>query len=312
MIGPQYSGDDNFKARMRFHQSWYRSKILNVPYGTGPNRTNINYYGNMLTKEDGDRGRNFINSQICNAVKSRLTEKKGVVEPFRLYHNMLSSQPMCFNLFGHLIGNEELATCLMKALLPGEIEQVTQVKFEFAPVPRREYLNDHTAFDAFVTYVNPGGKTGFVGIETKLTEPFSQKPYKSEFYDRWLYHPLAPWPESSLNIVKTNRFNQLWRNHLLSFAMKVIPNSAYYTGWSVLVYHPEDERCKRIVNEYMMLLKPEDNSFLAISLDQLIKLWGELVNTEAERDWINKFSLRYLELEASDAEYIAYKETFNR
>ena len=25
-----------------------------------------------------------------------------MVEPFRLMHNMLSSQPMCFNLFGEL------------------------------------------------------------------------------------------------------------------------------------------------------------------------------------------------------------------
>ena len=35
-IGPQYGNDDDFTRRMRLHQSWYRDRVLRVPYGTGP------------------------------------------------------------------------------------------------------------------------------------------------------------------------------------------------------------------------------------------------------------------------------------
>ncbi len=35
-LGPQYPGDNRLAARMRFHQSWYRAQILQVPWGTGP------------------------------------------------------------------------------------------------------------------------------------------------------------------------------------------------------------------------------------------------------------------------------------
>ena len=38
-LGPQSSGDRPFTAKMRRHQSWYRSQILKVPCGTGPTRT---------------------------------------------------------------------------------------------------------------------------------------------------------------------------------------------------------------------------------------------------------------------------------
>lgn len=35
-IGPQYSGDNPFTARMRFHQSWYRAERRRLACGTGP------------------------------------------------------------------------------------------------------------------------------------------------------------------------------------------------------------------------------------------------------------------------------------
>ena len=38
-IGPQSTGDDVFQRRMRRHQSWYRDKVLKVPYGTGPTKS---------------------------------------------------------------------------------------------------------------------------------------------------------------------------------------------------------------------------------------------------------------------------------
>jgi hypothetical protein len=47
-LGPQYSRDAPFTARMRRHQSWYRSSVLKAPFGVGPQSTSDTFYGNML------------------------------------------------------------------------------------------------------------------------------------------------------------------------------------------------------------------------------------------------------------------------
>ena len=76
----------------------------------------------MLTHADGERGLNFLTPHIFEVAKRRLAIKKGTIDPFRLFCNMLSSQPMCFNLFGPLVDDLELATHLVQLLLPGEIQ----------------------------------------------------------------------------------------------------------------------------------------------------------------------------------------------
>src|ERR1019366_6109374 len=79
-------------------------------------------------------------------------ESSDRVDPFRLMHNMLSSQPMCFNLFGPLAVDRDRAGRLLAALFPGEIARVHEVKIEYAPSPASEYLADRTSFDAFIDY----------------------------------------------------------------------------------------------------------------------------------------------------------------
>jgi hypothetical protein len=183
--GPQYRRDSPFTARMRFHQSWYRAEVLKLPYGTGPKINSKTSYGNMLTLEDGEKGRNFLRPHIFEVAKRRVAESKGMVDRFRLFCNMLSSQPMCFNLFGPLVDDAEYATRLFKLLLPGEIERVDKVRLEYSPEPVKEYLNDQTAFDAYVEYTSLDGSNAFIGFETKLTESFSRKICSQPSYWKW-------------------------------------------------------------------------------------------------------------------------------
>ena len=44
--------------------------------------------------------------------------------------------------------------------------------------------DDNTSFDAFIEFELAEGGLGFAGIETKLTEPFSQKLYDGPAYRR--------------------------------------------------------------------------------------------------------------------------------
>jgi hypothetical protein len=63
-LGPQSTSDNVFTKRMRQHQSWYRAEILGLPFGTGPQRDSIQYYGNVLTENDAEAGANFLNQEI--------------------------------------------------------------------------------------------------------------------------------------------------------------------------------------------------------------------------------------------------------
>jgi len=306
-IGPQYSRDNAFAQRMRFHQSWYRSRVLHAPVGTGPKAGNTTRYGNMLTRQDGERGLNFLTPHIFEVAKRRLELKKGAVEKFRLFCNMLSSQAMCFNLFGPLVDDTELATRLMQVLLPGEIQSVSRVFLEYAPEPAKDYLNDLTAFDAFVSYLRPDGQPGFVGIETKLAEAFSAKVYTSKEYRRWFDNPGAPWFPAALPRLQESDVNQLWRDHLLAVAMKLAPDSHYISGKFMLVYNVLNRECVDAVKTYKTLLRPGDDSFISLPLDELVKRWTDAVETPAHRRWISEFAHRYLELETSEAEFVAQK-----
>ncbi len=292
-VGPQYGGDTPFGARMRLLQSRYRANVLGVPCGTGPNPNSTSRYGNMLRHEDAMQGRNFLTPGVFRVVQERLAEGKGAVEPFRLLHNMLSSQPMCFNLFGPLVLDLGLATRLIRALLPGEVERVRDVRIEWAPEPAAEYLNDRTAFDAFVDYERPDGGRAFLAVETKLTEPFSAKHYDSEAYRRWMRGPRAPWRPEASREVDAVVHNQLWRDHLLAVALRDHARSPYAAGRLALVRHPEDADCAAVVAGYQRLLRDGDDSFFDLPIDRLVRCWREVVDGEAA-EWLDAFAARYL------------------
>ncbi len=289
-LGPQCASDKPFTAAMRLHQSRYRRDVLKVPCGTGPGPKARSFYGNMLPAEHGARGANFLTSEIFDVVQRRLDQGTDRVEPFRLLHNMLSSQPMCFNLFGPLVLDRDLARRLMEPLL-GELASVDEVRIEFSPEPAAEYLDDRTSFDAFVAYTRPDGRRGFVGIETKLTEPFSQRHVDKPSYRRWMTKD-APWTDEANARVDAVAHNQLWRDHLLTVALREHTQTPYAEGHLMLVRHPGDTQCARIVEGYRELLREDDRTFIDMPLDRLLDSWGEVHGQDSS--WLSLFRQRYL------------------
>ena len=67
--------DDEFTRRMRFHQSWYRHHVLDLPPGPNPSAGN-ELYGNLLMDGDGRKGWNFLSEGIHKVAEARL--EKGV------------------------------------------------------------------------------------------------------------------------------------------------------------------------------------------------------------------------------------------
>ena len=291
-IGEQCHGDGRFRRQMRLHQSWYRHEVLGVPYGAGPKKSDETYYGNMLTGNSAEAGLNFLTPEIHGLAKKRIAERSGAVEPFRLLRNMLSSQPMCFNLLGQVALDLELGTLLVRALWGTHIERVTAVRFEWAPAPRGEFLNDRTAFDALIEYESHTGP-GFVGVETKLAEPFSPGEYDRDEYRRWM-PPDGPWRPDAHPACSKRRYNQLWRDHLLAWALLSHSASEYVQGCLTVVHHPEDSQCHSTIGGYRELLQGE-GTFQSFDLGQLVSAWRSYLP-----EWADKFEERYLALGKSE------------
>jgi hypothetical protein len=252
----------------------------------------------MLRREEGAKGLNFLTPAIFQVAQRRIAEGRGTVEPFRLLHNMLSSQPMCFNLFGPLVDDLALATVLWQALLPGEVKRVTRVLIEHAPGPAAQYLNDRTAFDAYVEYLDAADRSAFTGIEVKLSEPFSQKRYDGPAYRRWMEGSDSPWRPETWHQVAERSHNQLWRDHLLAVSVIDHRESQFHHGRLMLVRHPGDHHCVSAVQGYQELLREEDDTFIDMPLDRLVEVWEGVSLADELQEWLARFNLRYLDLDA--------------
>ena len=221
------------------------------------------------------------------------------VERYRCLHNLLSSQPMCFNLFGQLAGRRDVASRLLSASLPDIVGEVEEVHIEWAPEPKERYLDDATSFDAFVKVRRADdGALGFLAIETKLTEPFSQKEYSLDHrpaYGRMVEGHDAPWTAEGREQVTDHRWNQLWRNHMLTVSLVENEGSPYEFGVPVVVHHPLDVRGIEAVDGYRDLLR-DPTSIETFDLREIVDQWRPLTEAEEDRDWIDRFDVRYLQL----------------
>lgn len=303
-LGPQYARDDEFTARMRLHQSWYRAERLRVACGTGPLAQDTERYGNMLQREDGERGLNFLTPEIAALAVRRQQELPAFLERHRLLCNMLSSQPMCFNLFGPVALDAALAPRLMSALLDEKVSRVLRVVIEHAPEPPSRYLDDRTSFDAYVELERADGTRGFVGIETKLTEPFSAERYSladRPAYAKWVGRADAPWLADRRNSLEDIGHNQLWRDHMLAFALATENAAEVGSGALVLVRHPDDRRCTASVTSYQRCLREGCSTLIDRPLDDVVRRWAPVIAGTPYEKWLAAFRERYVDLSGSSS-----------
>lgn len=300
-IGPQFPKDPPFTARMRFQQSWYRSRVLKAPCGTGPRPSNRTLYGNMLTPADGDRGLNFLARHILTVARRRMAEKKGLVDPFRLLCNLLSNQALAFNLFGLLVDDRELAERLLPALIPGEPGRRKVLELLWTPPRPHELLNDPTGYDALAEYQLADKRTGFVGIETRLAEPGPGLTARRPEALRWLDAPGAPWLPGAGERLLDPRLSPLFRGHLLAEALLRREGSKYAAGQFLLLYHPDDAETEQAVQEYQALLKPGTETFRAMPMSEIVDRWQASGGEQA--GWLEGFRRRYLDLALSEEEW---------
>ncbi len=180
ILGEEYKGDSKFVAECRKLQSIYRHEIGEEICPYTDRYGNAHYYGNYISNGETPKEgcwKNFLTEYAFEYAKYRVEHKKPyeTIESDRLFNNLLSSQPMAFNLFcplrQMLEESPERATNVIKAALPDyPIHKVTEVELEFIPENYTELIGDKSAMDAIIRFEDEVGKRGFIAVETKYSE----------------------------------------------------------------------------------------------------------------------------------------------
>jgi hypothetical protein len=206
---------------------------------------------------------------------------------------MLSSMPLCFNLFAELRAFPKVAARVLGQALNLEIPEVTSIEVEWAPAKR--YLNDRTAFDAFVEYQTREGKKGFLGIETKYSELFSETEYASPIYQALTIEPSHGFKKGAAERLQDKHTNQLWRNSLLALSLK--QNENYQEGFAVVLSCENDPGAAKAISGLQRELHQPDLLIRSSTFEALLQASGAYEETHA---WAAQFRRRYLDLSPLD------------
>ncbi|MHA6779644.1 PGN_0703 family putative restriction endonuclease [Pseudonocardia saturnea] len=151
-------GDNAWQQRARLHQSLWRQA-----HGLVAGMHDGKPLGSRLAPTadaEPPTLSNYLSPQARHCVEAAIAEapKTGALlgRP-RLWVDLLSSQPLCFNLFGPLAEDRTLAGRVLSTLWP-DIRTVNDIRFEWSPGRGDEaYTGNHSAFDVFVDYDGPLG-----------------------------------------------------------------------------------------------------------------------------------------------------------
>jgi hypothetical protein len=296
-------GDTEFSAWARQFQNDWRVQ-RGFPIGTykNPKGETITLGNYLETDFAFNSAENFLTKNIRNVVKHSLQhkEKGAKISKTRLYTNLLSSQPLAFNLFAELSLDYDLATTFFKRQFENRIKRVTNIIFEHSDGRGDcEYTCDHSAFDVFIEYQNEVGQNGFIGIEVKYSESLKDDPatYKERYAELTIKSEL--FKADSIELLKKKPLEQIWRDHLLSISHLSHKNKKYNEGFFVYLFPKENKECQAGVDKYIQQFvsfdettkKYDENKtgFYKRHLKEFVLDLKEVCKDE----WVDKFIERY-------------------
>jgi hypothetical protein len=304
--GPLPKDKDAFTARCRLLQSWYRVEMLGQE--CGPWRRGAQPVGSSLV--DGEStGANFISETAFEYAKQRVADKAEnhdlTIEEFRLFNNMLSSQPMCFNLFAEFRAAVQEtrpdATKVLAAIFSSSlIKSVTDVIVEMIPTPTKNYINDKTAFDAAIFYTDPNGQPGLASIETKYTDKLGKNPASKPDVQFELVRRLGVFTADALaHYEERGGFDQIVRNLLLTIAYAEKHGLATAANY-VLAPSADVETPERIAELQSRLTEPYRDKIEWLPLEQVVER-GQTADALWAADHLKQFYRRYLDFTPIDS-----------
>ena len=286
----------DFKRRARLHQARWR-EARKMPIGKQPmrpqkgkeprplgSRIEVNYARKT--------GANILTAAARDAVENRIRHREPHQTLYldRLYADLLSSMPMCFNLFGPLAADAALASAAVKTWWPDAPGKVRQVRFEWSPGRRIEgrFLENRSAFDVAFELELDDGNLGVIGVETKYHEHCKRekRPIEKRLrrYAKVTDKSKVFLPDGLDALVGTPP-QQIWLDHLL--ALSVLQDSSRQWRWAkfVLVHPAGNPSYARAAEAYSKLLA-DPSTFEVRTIESLLDspaLPAEAVSVFRER-----------------------------
>jgi hypothetical protein len=293
-IGKQYPNDDKtdptgFLRRARLHQSKFRAKILVLPYDN---------YGNYLTREDCESGNNFYKGfGIFEAVQKYRKYNKP------LYSNMLRSEHIPFNFFIPLNQNKTFCINVFNEFFDNSIQTIDRIEIEYAPKPKEKYLNDRTSFDVYIEYSRGDNSKGIIGIEVKYTEKEynlkeSSKQAKDINDKTSKYYSVSElcqiYKSQAINVLPTDKFRQIWRNHLLGESILLADSDKFKYFTSLTLFPNGNAHFISTSKEYIDLLVANDYKFMPITFEDFFAAGIKHCPDDNYKKWLEYLTIRYI------------------
>ena len=226
-------------------------------------------------------GANFLTPAVLAAVHDRLAQPEAheLIDEPRLWADLLSSMPLCFNLFGDLAADPATARDAVDRWFPGTPPGPIAVRFEHSPGRcDPAFLGNKSAFDVAIEVATSESSRAVIGVETKYHEHAALQPppkpsalarYESVvaeagvFVDDWRVHVLG------------TDLQQIWLDHLLLLSMLQHPSGRWKSGRFVLVYPAENPSITSVAARYRAVLR-DGATFDACTLESLLDTQGAL------------------------------------
>lgn len=254
-----------FKRRARLVQALWREK-MGLKIGSQPMRPKPGVRPEPLGSRIDigvarETGANFLSESVRKAVRHRLAnpQPNQMLDEDRLYCDLLSSMPMCFNLFGALQADVSLADRAVHAWWPDVPGHVREVLFEWSPGRRLPgcYLENRSAFDVAFELELDRARRRLFGVETKYHEDCRRerapsarrrKRYIEVAIKSGLFSP------ESIEAIIGTELQQIWLDHLL--ALSVLQEQPPKWGWTgfALVHPKRNPSYARAIERYRSFL----------------------------------------------------------
>ena len=191
-------------------------------------------------------------------------------------------------------------------IIGGNISRITGIFIEFAGYHDKSvYLNDRTAFDAFIEYKSSDGQNNGIGIEVKYTEnsyPLGIKERKDIENPNGLYQFVTKkcgYYNNDMDItmfLQANHLRQIWRNHILGFAMILHRDINHFHH--IHLYPRQNKHFQDYaLPEYESLLSNKGkDSFIELTYEKFFKLLTKNFTSTKQKEWTNYLYKRYLDL----------------
>ena len=290
----------SFKTRARQHQVKFRTDVLEADFNT---------YTTWLADEAAKDGKNFYKGfEIFNVVQQR--KPKFYID---LYSDMLRSEHIPFNLFVPFrhdlefcknVFNEFLGGCIKSIDKTCIIDNKENIKIEFAPKPKENYLNDGTSFDTYIEYTHIDNSKGLIGIEVKYTE--KEYPLKagskqeqdinnknSKYYN--VSNLSEIYESNSFDLLLSDIFRQIWRNQLLAESIRLTDNDKFKYSTSIIFFPKDNTHFVETSGKYIDMLKNKSTKFIPVTYENFLSACNKHCPADTNyKKWLDYLEKRYI------------------